>query len=76
MNSENPEDKPICEECEKNGLKYKIFKWRPAYAVIDSGCHGEEYWDENGRYFPKEYWWTEYFKCSNGHSFSRILGLD
>jgi hypothetical protein len=64
--------KPTCECCERIGAKYGVEEWNPAYAVIDNG-RIEAFWDEDGKYHESQTWWTRYYKCSNGHSFSELI---
>lgn len=63
-------NRPICKECEKEGLKYTV--QQPIGGVTTLMAWTQGYWNEDGNYIahtdPNR---TTYsYNCSNGHNWS------
>lgn len=66
--------KPICKECQSQGLKYRVNE--PMYSVTTCMSYNTGYWDEDGNYVqnkdPNTKTYT--YECSNGHYWTQTTG--
>lgn len=64
-------EKPICEQCEKEGKKYTV--QQPMYGMTTLLAYTPGYWDEEGNYIQNNNpnTTTYNYECSNGHSWSK-----
>lgn len=61
----------ICQECDKQGLKSKVYGGDIGYTTA---MYCRPYHDEDGKYHLHDFNTTSYgYECSNGHTFTRTI---
>lgn len=65
-------EKPICEQCVKEGKKYSVSE--PQFGITTSMMPSPAYWDEEGNYHESynPNTTTYEYQCSNGHRWQKV----